>query len=417
MCSWCRIDGGRVTGVCGRGRGGRTPDRHGRSLRRRRPEGVDGRADLRVDEADLVEQLLPVGEGEPAGDAVGPQLGVGDRFGGNGRAEGDVGERDGAGGVVAELGRKHVARVEVEAGPRVGCDGPVLVADQRPQPLGLHGELVGVRHRVLRSSRGFEEDGRDQGGWRRRGFPPQIERFEAVEQAVLEGEPRGRRPRGRTGLGVDALDVGLGRLGGDGQSLSGLAGRRAPGDEGQDLDLPPGQPGRSRAPLARVLAGGRQHGSHRVGVEPAGADSGPQLDSGPLGGHGRSVRARFGHGPERARGRQHPGRDGDRRTGEAAVIAGAVAALPDQRGDGTDPGEGGRAGQHALGVVRVHAHPFPFRRRQRARLVQDRRGDAVHADVVQQRRSPHVGDVRLRAAGLGRGPPGEACDTPGVTRP
>ncbi|HET6919260.1 MAG TPA: hypothetical protein VFI46_07325 [Jiangellaceae bacterium] len=65
----------------------------------------------------------------------------------------------------------------------------------------------------------LEEDGTDSGVWRRPGFSLQIERFEAVEQAVLQGEKRGRGAGGRAGLGVDALDVGLGRLGGDGESV------------------------------------------------------------------------------------------------------------------------------------------------------------------------------------------------------
>ena len=72
----------------------------------------------------------------------------------------------------------------------------------------------------------------------RPGFSLQIERFEAVEQAVLQGEERGRRAGGRAGLGVDPLDVGFGRLGRDGRSLGDLARRRAAGDEGQHLDLP-----------------------------------------------------------------------------------------------------------------------------------------------------------------------------------
>ena len=54
---------------------------------------------------------------------------------------------------------------------------------------------------------------------------------------------------------------------------------------------------------------------------------------------------------------------------------------------------------------------------ERARLVEDRRGDAVHAKVVQQRRSPHGGDVRLREAGVGAGPSRKVGDPAGVTRP
>src|SRR5947209_5272337 len=57
-----------------------------------------------------------------------------------------------------------------------------------------------------------DEDGTDGRASRRPGFPLQIEWVEAFEQAVLHGEQRRGRPGRGTGLGVDALDVGLGRL-------------------------------------------------------------------------------------------------------------------------------------------------------------------------------------------------------------
>lgn len=65
----------------------------------------------------------------------------------------------------------------------------------------------------------------------------------------------------------------------------------------------------------------------------------------------------------------------------------------------------------------MHAHPLRFRRRQRARLVEDRGGDAVHADVVQQRRTSHGGDVSPRETGVGRGPSRKVGHAAGVTRP
>src|SRR4030095_13192632 len=72
------------------------------------------------------------------------------------------------------------------------------------------------------SSWGVESDGKEMRGWRRPGFPLQIKRFERVEEAVLHGEQRGGRSGGGTGLGVDAFDVGLCRLGRDREALSDL---------------------------------------------------------------------------------------------------------------------------------------------------------------------------------------------------
>src|SRR2546430_14235823 len=101
-----------------------------------------------------------------------------------------------------------------------------------------------------------DTDDRDGGAGIRPEFPLQIDRFEGVEQAVLHGKQRGGRSGRRAGLGIDALDVGLGRLGGDGEMPGDLARRRATGDECEHLDLPWGQTGRSGAPLAVALAAG-----------------------------------------------------------------------------------------------------------------------------------------------------------------
>src|SRR5438094_374134 len=114
---------------------------------------------------------------------------------------------------------------------------------------------------------GLESDGTDGSCPRRPGFPLQIERFEAVEQAVLQCEQGGGRPGRRTGLGVDALDVSLGRLGGDRQAMGDLAGRCAASYEGQHFDLAWGETGRTGAALASRLASGGEHRVNRVRVE------------------------------------------------------------------------------------------------------------------------------------------------------
>src|SRR5919198_1121219 len=73
---------------------------------------------------------------------------------------------------------------------------------------------------------------------------------------------------------------------------------------------------------------------------------------------------------------------GDRVAGEPERIAGAVEPLAVLDGDRAERGERGRLVQHALGQVRLHAHPLPLAGAQRAALVEDRVGYAEPAEVV-----------------------------------
>jgi hypothetical protein len=61
-------------------------------------EGVDGRPDDHVDEADVFEQCLPARTGQRARNSTGPQVDVAHRAGGNRAAVGDVGELQHAAG-------------------------------------------------------------------------------------------------------------------------------------------------------------------------------------------------------------------------------------------------------------------------------------------------------------------------------
>src|SRR3984957_14250285 len=83
---------------------------------------------------------------------------------------------------------------------------------------------------------------RDAGAGCRPGFSLQIDRAEAVQQAVLHGEQRRGRAGRSPGLGVDSLDVGLAGLCGDAEGAGALPGGGAAGDEGEHLDLARGQP-------------------------------------------------------------------------------------------------------------------------------------------------------------------------------
>src|SRR5205814_307268 len=56
------------------------------------PEGVDGRSDVDIDEADVLEHLLPARPGQPARDSGGPQVDVAQRLRWHRTAVGDVGK-------------------------------------------------------------------------------------------------------------------------------------------------------------------------------------------------------------------------------------------------------------------------------------------------------------------------------------
>ena len=73
-----------------------------------------------------------------------------------------------------------------------------------------------------------------------------------------------------------------------------LLGLQSAREQGDDLDLALGEPGRpleSRHPLAGRL----EHRGDGVGVEPSGARLPAELLGGPLGRHWVAVRARLGH--------------------------------------------------------------------------------------------------------------------------
>src|SRR5215207_7814966 len=80
----------------------------------------------------------------------------------------------------------------------------------------------------------------------------------------------------------------------------------------------------------------------------------------------------------------HPGLDGDVLSRLSVGIAGAVPAfvtVPDDRPDVLEPRD---RRQDALAELRMSLDDCPFLGRQRARLGEDRRGDADLADVVEE---------------------------------
>jgi hypothetical protein len=158
------------------------------------------------------------------------------------------------------------------------------------------------------------------------GFSLQIDRAEAVQQAMLHREQRGGRAGRCAGVGVDALDVGLRRLGRDAQGAGDLPGGRAAGDEGKDLDLAGGEPGGPGAPPGPVLPG-RQHGINGIGCQAAGPDLRAQFVSGLLERQSWPVRPGLAPGAAGVGDGEDPAACGDRRPGQAAVVAGPVQAL------------------------------------------------------------------------------------------
>src|SRR6267378_3983025 len=72
---------------------------------------------------------------------------------------------------------------------------------------------------------------------RRPEFALQIQRLERLQQSALHCEEGGRRAGRRTGLDVDALDVGAGGLSCDAQRLGDLTTGCTAGDQCQHLEL------------------------------------------------------------------------------------------------------------------------------------------------------------------------------------
>src|SRR2546422_4850468 len=91
---------------CGVGSGSASKERVPVHLERARlffsggaPEGVDGVADLDVDESGVLKHLAPARTGQPARDSAGPQVDVAQRLGRHRPSVGDVGELQPAAGL------------------------------------------------------------------------------------------------------------------------------------------------------------------------------------------------------------------------------------------------------------------------------------------------------------------------------
>ena len=104
---------------------------------------------------------------------------------------------------------------------------------------------------------------------RRPEFALQIEGLERLQQSALHCEEGGRRAGRRTGLDVDALDVGAGGLSGDAQRLGDLTTGRTAGDQCKHLELPRSESGRSGSSFAMALPCGGQHRVDRASRRPA----------------------------------------------------------------------------------------------------------------------------------------------------
>jgi pimeloyl-ACP methyl ester carboxylesterase len=78
----------------------------------------------------------------------------------------------------------------------------------------------------------------------------------------------------------------------------------------------------------------------------------------------------------------------DRGDAVGAVVAGAVEAFVVRGGDRAQLGEHRRPSQHALGVVGVQPDALALGRREQPRLVPDRGGNPMSAEVVQQPGAP-----------------------------
>ena len=170
-----------------------------------------------------------------------------------------------------------------------------------------------------------------------------------------------------------------------------LAGGRAPGDEGRE---PRPRVGSARpGPCARsagVLAGRGQHRVDGVGVDAPARTSPRSSAAAALSMSAGRCGARFGHRVEGVSGGEDPRGGRDRRTGQAAVIAGAVEPLVGECGDGADPGQCRRSGERRVRCSRSASASAPTRSQVSgpglSRIVA---GTPCMPDVMHQTGAPH----------------------------
>lgn len=179
---------------------------------------------------------------------------------------------------------------------------------------------------------------------------------------MLEGEQGGGGAGRDADLGVDVLDVVLGRTSGDVEPLSNLPVRASGGQLLQHLDLALAEAGWSSTPPALdALAGSCDHCFCCVVVESSGRDGAAQFLCRTLGLEGRAMGTRLCHRLEGVRGGQHSCGGGEIPSTASSVVAGAIESLvvpPSHLGHRLET-MGGR--QDPLGVVRVHPYLLPLR--------------------------------------------------------
>ncbi len=125
-----RADGEAVSGLSGEEGVPVDLERAGIGLAGSTAEGVDGRADLDVDEADFGEHLMPALTGQPTGNSTGPQVDVTHGFWWDGSTVGDVGE-------LQDAARLEDAVDLVERGALVGAEVDHAVGDHDVGPCVL----------------------------------------------------------------------------------------------------------------------------------------------------------------------------------------------------------------------------------------------------------------------------------------
>jgi len=129
------------------------------------------------------------------------------------------------------------------------------------------------------------------------------------------------------------------------------------------------------------------------------------------------VRPGLGHGLAGVGGGQDPAGHRDRRPRQAPVVAGPVEALAGHRRDRADPGKGQWPGQGPFGVGGEKAYPLLLGAGQGPGLAEDRGGDAVQPDVVDQRGAPHGHDLGIGEAAQPGGGGSQLGHPSGVARP
>ena len=213
------------------------------------------------------------------------------------------------------------------------------------------------------------------------------------------------------------LDVVADRLRADPEARGDRLVGAPPAQLTQHLDLARGEAARTRRSADASVSGRRDHGLHRLRVEPSRCRVTPQLACRGVLVARRTVRTVLGHRVEGVRGREQARGPREQWGREMAVVAGSVQPFVVRCCEQTHAPERLRPGEDAFHVVGVQLHALAVTCTERPRGSPHLSRYAEPSDVVHECSAPHEAHVvRIKSQGDGgafceaRGPDGVTCE-------